>query len=179
MRDAGRRAAAFISVGSNIEPERHISAALTALVQRTEVTASSTFYRTAPIGNADQPMFVNGVWLIRTDLEPRAVRDDLLTPVENLLGRRRSADKFAPRTIDLDLVLYNDLCVVDGDLRLPHPDIARSFVHGPIVELLGSAGEDFEQGLRDRIAHLLPRYPPTQIGEVLEEFTEQFRQLLV
>jgi len=178
MRDAEQCAAAFISVGSNIEPERHINAALVALIERTEVASSSTFYRTTPIGNADQPMFVNGVWLIRTELEPRAVRDDLLAPVENLLGRRRRADKFAPRTIDLDLVLYDDVRIVEGDIRLPHPDIARSFVYGPILELLDSAGNAVEQGLRDRIVDLLPRNPPTPVGEVLEEFTEQLRRLL-
>jgi 2-amino-4-hydroxy-6-hydroxymethyldihydropteridine diphosphokinase len=170
---------AFVAVGSNIEPQRNIMAALTALIERTHVAGSSSFYRTPPIGRDDQPMFVNGVWLIHTDLGPRAVRDDLLGPVERLLGRRRTEDKFASRTIDLDLTLYDDLVRTDADLCLPHPDIARPFVHGPIRELLESDDSAIEPGLRDTIARLLSQNTaPEPPCEILEGFTEQLRRIL-
>jgi 2-amino-4-hydroxy-6-hydroxymethyldihydropteridine diphosphokinase len=179
MSDKARRSVAFVAVGSNIEPQRNILAALMALIDRTHVAGSSTFYRTPPIGRDNQPMFVNGVWLIHTDLEPRVVRDDLLRPVERLLDRRRSEDKFASRTIDLDLVLYKDWVIRDADISLPHPDITRPFVHGPILELLGGDRPAIEPGLRDRIVRLLPQNmsmePP---GEILDEFTLQLRGLL-
>lgn len=179
MSEKARRSAAFIAVGSNIEPERHIVAALTALVEKTHVVGSSTFYRTAPVGRVDQPMFVNGLWLIRTDLDPHAVRRELLAPVERLLGRQRSDDKFASRTIDLDLVLYDDRVESDGDLRLPHPDIARPFVCGPILEVLNSEEAAIEPELRGRIARLLPQHASTAPpGEILKALTERLRQLL-
>ncbi len=179
MRDGSRRSVAFVAVGSNLEPQRNIMAALTALIERTHVAGASTFYRTPPIGRDDQPMFVNGVWLIHTDLEPRAVTDDLLGPVERLLGRRRTEDKFASRTIDLDLVLYDDRIRTGEDLNLPHPDIARPFVYGPVLELLESGDSAIEPGLRDTIARLLPQNTaPEPPGEILEQFTEQLRRVL-
>jgi len=180
MGDRSRLSVAFISVGSNIEPERNILAALTALIERTHVAGSSTFYRTLPIGRDDQPMFVNGIWLIGTDLKPLAVRNDLLGPVERLLGRRRTEDKFASRTIDLDLTLYDDLVTSDGDLSLPHPDIARPFVQGPILELLENDDSLIAPEMRGRIARLLPQHAASEPpGEILEEFTLQLRGLLV
>ena len=179
MTDGAGRSAAFVAVGSNIDPQQNIIAALTALSEQTRVRATSTFYRTAPIGRPDHPMFVNGVWLIRTDLEPRAVREDLLAPIEHRLGRQRSADKFAPRTIDLDLVLYDDRVASEPDLRLPHRDIARPFVHRPILELLKNQVAEIGPGWVDRIARLLPPPATTEPpGEIMEAFTEQLRRLL-
>lgn len=176
MSDEPRLSVAFISVGSNIEPERNILAALTALASKTQVTASSAFYRTTPIGRADQAMYVNGVWLIRTNLEAVQVQEALLWPIETLLGRRRSTDKFAPRTIDLDLVLYGDLVSQATNLKLPHPDVARPFVCGPILELLESSSIEIEPRLKRRILELLPESAADiRPGDVLSEFTRQLR----
>ena len=126
---------AFIAVGSNIDPEDNIIAALILLTGRTRVKRSSTFYRTEPIGSPGQPEFVNGLWQIEAGLGPVQIRDDLLRPIEDELGRIRSADKFVPRVIDLDLVLYGDFVADNGTLKLPHPDIVRPFVHIPLMEL--------------------------------------------
>jgi len=169
---------AFISVGSNIEPERNIVAALELLRRRTRVTGSSTFYRTAAVGRPDQPEFINGIWRIDTALSPTQIGDELLRPIEEDLGRRRCADKFAPRTIDLDLVLYNDLVQEDGAVRLPHPDLARPFVCVPVRELLNGAG-DIESGLRDRIMGLLSPERPGAPGKPLYELTNRLRQMLI
>ena len=179
MRERARLSTAFIAVGSNIEPRPHILAALTALSQRTRVVSSSTFYRTVPVGPATQPPYINGVWEICAARSPAQIRGDLLRPIESELGRRRLRDKFAPRTIDLDLVLYDDLIVDDGDLRLPHPDLVRPFVCGPVRELLEEEGSDVEPDLRRRILQLLPpAAQATAPGEVLEDLTRQLRQRL-
>lgn len=173
MHDTQRLSVAFIGVGSNVEPEPNIVSALELLRSRARVTGSSTFYRTEPIGRPGQPTFINGVWRIDTALSPRQIRNELLRPIEEELGRRRCADKFAPRTIDLDLLLCDDL-VVDG---LPHPDLARPFVCGPVHELLDGAA-DIEPSLRSRMQRLLPDRPDVAPGGPLIELTSRLRQML-
>jgi 2-amino-4-hydroxy-6-hydroxymethyldihydropteridine diphosphokinase len=174
MRDTAEPSIAFIGVGSNVEPERNIVAALERLRDMTHVTGSSAFYRTEPIGRPDQPWFINGVWRIDTTLNPTQIRSELLRPIEEALGRRRCDDKFALRTIDLDLLLYDDL-VTDG---LPHADLTRPFVCVPLRELLDDA-RDIEPGLRARILALLPpKREASQPGELLYAFTSQLGQML-
>jgi dihydroneopterin aldolase/2-amino-4-hydroxy-6-hydroxymethyldihydropteridine diphosphokinase len=126
---------AYVAVGSNIEPETNIVSALKLLRSEVEVTGISTFYRTRALNRPEQPDFLNGVLAIRTKIEPRELKYGVLRPIEEQLGRVRSEDKFAPRTIDLDIVLYGDRCVQDGDLHIPDPDIRRSFVGIPVLEL--------------------------------------------
>ncbi len=179
MTDRGRLSVGFIAVGSNIEPCHNIVSALGALVLKTEVTASSTFYRTVPIGRSNQPMFINGVWLICTHLSPVQIRDELLRPIENQLGRRRTADKCAPRTIDLDLILYDDWVRDDTEVTLPHPDVNRPFVCGPILEILDRHWTLAEHELRERMTALLPA-PETVVspGEVESELSRKLWHLI-
>lgn len=178
MHDVQGLSVAFISVGSNLEPERNIVAALERLRDKTHVAGCSTFYRTEPVGRPDQMPFINGVWRIDTSLRPALVRDELLRPIEEELGRRRCADRFAPRTIDLDLVLYNDHVRKDEAVCLPHPDLVRPFVCVPVYELLDDA-DDIEPGLRARMLALLPaQREELQPGEPLYAFTSQLRQML-
>ncbi len=172
-------AVAFVAVGSNIEPRKNILAALAALQESVRVIASSTFYRTEPIGLSDQPKFINGVLRIDTSLSPLEVKQRVLRPIEARLGRLRTQDKFSPRTIDLDLVLYNDAVVREGDLTLPHPDISRPFVYFPVVELLSQDYGDMLDDLRKKMRRLLPPRPQgADPGEPLPEFTRQIRELL-
>ncbi|NLX13545.1 MAG: 2-amino-4-hydroxy-6-hydroxymethyldihydropteridine diphosphokinase [Phycisphaerales bacterium] len=126
---------AYIAVGSNIEPERNIAAALALLRKSLQVTAISTFYRTAAIDRPEQPDFVNGVFSVRTAMGPRALKFDILRGIERQLGRVRTADKYAARTIDLDVVLYGRVVLEDPELHLPDPDIARPFVGLAVLEL--------------------------------------------
>ena len=171
--------AAFISVGANIEPLQNIRAALAALQKSARVVSSSTFYRTEPVGRPHQPWFINGVWRIDTDLTASCVKTQLLGPIERQLGRRRTSDKFAARTMDLDLVLYNDLAVNERGLTLPHPDLRRSFVYVPVVELLDDMSSQRGDGLAGRMRALLPESaPPGAPGETLEGFTQQLRDML-
>lgn len=179
MAEAAGPSVAFISVGTNIEPLQHVRAALAALQRRARVVSSSTFYRTEPIGRPDQPWFINGVWRIETDVAASCVKARLLEPIEMQLGRRRTCDRFAARTIDLDLVLYNDLAVNESALTLPHPDLRRPFVYVPVVELLDEMSSRGDEGLAGRMRTLLPERAPAEApGETLEAFTQQLREML-
>jgi len=134
---------AFVAVGSNLDPETHILAALRALQARVQVRAVSAFYQTpalpAPagsIGPQPAPFFLNGVFRIETALEPRAVKFAVLRPIEAGLGRVRTADRYAPRTLDLDLILHGRTVALERDLRLPDPGIrTRNFIAVPLLEL--------------------------------------------
>jgi len=126
----------FIAVGSNIEPEKNIEVALVELKKYVKITAVSNFYKSAPVGNPEQPLFLNGVIKIQTDLKPRELKFDILRKIEEKLGRIRTSDKNADRTIDLDLILYDDLVVDEPDLRLPDPAIRiYPFVAVPLLEI--------------------------------------------
>lgn len=128
-------AVSYIGVGSNIEPEKNVPAALHILASKVAIKAISTFYRSAAIGSISDD-FYNGVIKIETDIEPRELKYNILRPIEESLGRQRSADKNAPRTIDLDILLYDNRVINDGDLILPDPDItSRAFVYLPLLEL--------------------------------------------
>lgn len=170
---------ALISAGSNIDPERNVVTALAILQGRARVTGSSIFYRTEPLGRPGQPAFLNGIWRIDTVLGPMQVREELLRPIEAELGRVRTLDRFAPRPIDLDLILYNDLVMEDEACRLPHPDLVRPFVRVPVLELLND-GDAIEQNLRNRMLQLVPAgADEVEAGEPLHELTTQMRSMLI
>ena len=115
-------------MGSNIEPEESISLALALLGERVRITGVSTFYRTRPEGRPDQPDFVNGVVEIETELSEVELRE-ALHRIETALGRVRTEDKYASRTIDLDVLVREGS--MDWD-----PQIAeRGFVAIPLAEL--------------------------------------------
>lgn len=127
---------AYISLGSNIEPERNIFAALRLLSEHVRIVGVSAMYRTPPLERPEQDPYYNGVIAVKTDLPPLQLKKDVLAPIENQLGRRRSGDKYAPRTLDFDLLLYDDLVMHTPELTLPHPDLLRrSFVASPLLEL--------------------------------------------
>ncbi|MBN1359947.1 MAG: 2-amino-4-hydroxy-6-hydroxymethyldihydropteridine diphosphokinase [Sedimentisphaerales bacterium] len=170
---------AFIAVGSNIEPRRNIIAALTLLRDRVNVRASSTFYRTKPLGGKRQPDFVNGVWRIASNLSDAQLKHDVLAVIESRLGRVRTADRFAPRTIDLDLVMCVSEADTVGVTTLPHPDVSRPFVHVPIIELLEDAGHEIEATLLAALRARLPASGAATIpGEPLDDLTAELRRLL-
>jgi 2-amino-4-hydroxy-6-hydroxymethyldihydropteridine diphosphokinase len=170
---------AFVGVGANIEPEENIRAALAAIRVHARVTASSTFYRTKPLGPVRQADFINGVWLLRTDLGPADVHRRVLLATEARLGRRRDGDAWGPRTIDLDLLLYDDLVLDHPEMLLPHPDLCRPFVYGPVEELLAWLDRNEDAHLARRIRRLLPRVPSRESpGEALRTFTDGLRHML-
>jgi dihydroneopterin aldolase/2-amino-4-hydroxy-6-hydroxymethyldihydropteridine diphosphokinase len=126
----------FISVGSNIDADINIPEALRRLQTFVDVCATSTFYRTEDVDRPASPMFSNGVWQIVTKLKPLELKYEVLRRVESKLGRVRTLDPSAPRTIDLDLVLYGNRVVHEPDLILPDPKIrTRPFIAVPLLEL--------------------------------------------
>lgn len=124
-------------LGSNVEKEKNFPEAVKALMARCLVAAVSSVYETAPVGPDEQPLFWNAAALLATELEPRELKAQVLSPIEFSLGRVRSDDRFAPRTMDLDIVLYGDLVVEEEDLRIPDPDLlSYPHVAVPTAELV-------------------------------------------
>ncbi len=131
-------ATAYVGLGANLdEPIQQLRAALQSLARlpQTRVAAKSSFYRSAPIGMTAQPFFINAVCALQTDLPPSSLMMYLLE-VERAHGRIRSAERNGPRTLDLDLLLYESQVVETPALTLPHPRMhERAFVLQPLAEL--------------------------------------------
>ena len=102
-----------IGLGSNIDPEANLEQAVLELKSRFKVSKRSKWTRTKPIGIQDQPDFYNGALLMETELEQQSLKKELKR-IEDILGRDRSLPKFGPRTIDLDILIWNKK-VVDED----------------------------------------------------------------
>ena len=102
-----------IGLGSNIDPEANLEQAVLELKSRFKVSKRSQWTRTKPIGIQDQPDFYNGALLMETELEQQNLKKELKR-IEDILGRDRSLPKFGPRTIDLDILIWNKK-VVDKD----------------------------------------------------------------
>ena len=135
-RRADADTAAYVAVGSNIDPKDNIQRAMAALAERSRLTGVSTFYHTPALDRPDLPSYINGVVRVATPLSARELKDDILRVVEDELGRERVDDRHAPRTIDLDLILHGDRVYHEEGLHLPDPDIReRSFVAAPLLEL--------------------------------------------
>ncbi len=125
MAESGGLLAIVVGLGSNVEPERHLPEAVRLLAERAEVVAASSAWATAPVGPPGQPPFVNAAVLLRTWLAAERVKPELLRPVEAVMGRVRSADRFAPRSIDLDFVASEQGEVRGVGLEVPDPDLLR------------------------------------------------------
>jgi 2-amino-4-hydroxy-6-hydroxymethyldihydropteridine diphosphokinase len=157
----------FIALGANLgDPVATVKAAILALRQlpRTQFIASSSLYRTAPVGLKHQPDFINAVVeLIAVSPAPTFLQ--ALFEIEARFGRQRSV-RNAPRTLDLDLLLYGDLLSDDPQLTLPHPRLhERAFVLAPLAEIApqlriprhGSVGELLRRCADQQIERLLPQ----------------------
>ena len=129
-------ARAFVSVGSNIDPADNVKKAVRLLGAQTRILATSTVYLTEPLGRSGQPPYYNCVLEIETGTPPLDLKLTVLRRIEDSLGRLRGSDKFAPRTIDLDLILYDDITIAGEVLTIPDPDILqRSFLAIALYEL--------------------------------------------
>jgi 2-amino-4-hydroxy-6-hydroxymethyldihydropteridine diphosphokinase len=127
---------AFIAVGSNIEPARNVREALRRLALDEVIAGISTVYRTPAEGRPGQPKYYNCVVEIETATAPRDLKFRVLRRIEKELGRERTADKDAPRTIDLDLIWYGEVVMKAAHLVLPDPQIARRpFLAVPLCQL--------------------------------------------
>ena len=130
---------AYLSLGSNIEPEANLRSALAALRERFGEVVVSPVYRMPAVG-FDGPAFLNAAAIIDSDLDPFALTD-WLHELERAHGRLRSSVKFSSRTLDVDIVYFDDL-ILDGPaadgvgaLQLPRPELRHAFVLKPLAEI--------------------------------------------
>lgn len=129
---------AYVGLGANLgDREGTLRRAVELLdeVAGIEVVASSELRETEPVGVVDQPAFLNGAVAVETSLSARELLDSLLR-VELLLGRARDGERWGPRTVDLDLLVYGDEVVDEPGLHVPHPRLhERRFALEPLAEL--------------------------------------------
>lgn len=130
-------ALAFLSLGSNIEPEKNLPAAVRELERFGTVLRVSQVWQSSPVGWADQADFLNAAVLLETTLTAQQFRDVAIAAVESDLGRVRDpTNKDAPRTIDIDIALFNNDIIESAGRKIPDPDIlTRSFVAVTLAEL--------------------------------------------
>ena len=147
---------ACVALGANIgEPLRQIEAGFAALaaLPGTRLLLRSSLYRSAPVGYADQPDFINAVAMIETALAPHALLDALLE-IERAHGRVREFPN-APRTLDLDIVIYDDVVLQEPGLTIPHARmLERAFVMVPLAEIAADIlvpGHGRVRDLADRV----------------------------
>lgn len=147
-------ATAYVGIGSNLgEPRRQIESALADLgrLPGTRLARCSSLYRSAPAGHADQPDFLNAVARLETGLGAEALLGEL-QDIERRHGRERSFAN-APRTLDLDLLLYDGRVLDSPRLTLPHPRMhERAFVLAPLAEIAPLAGVPGRGPVRDLLA---------------------------
>ena len=125
----------YIGLGANLgNREANLRAALRGLWRMGRVEAVSSLYETAPVG-PEQPAFLNAACRFETGLEPRPLLR-FLQGLEHELGRRPGGERWGPRPIDLDVLLYEDRVIEEDDLTLPHPRLAeRPFVLATLAEI--------------------------------------------
>jgi 2-amino-4-hydroxy-6-hydroxymethyldihydropteridine diphosphokinase len=145
---------AYVGLGANLgDPRRQLQKALARLsaTEEIELIKVSSFYLNPPMGPPDQPWYINAVAQIRTRLTPEELLR-VLHRVEQEMGRFRQ-ERWGPRLIDLDLLLYDGEILSGPDLRLPHPEMQhRSFVMVPLVEI---APQAWHPALKKTAAELL------------------------
>ncbi|MBS0590147.1 MAG: 2-amino-4-hydroxy-6-hydroxymethyldihydropteridine diphosphokinase [Proteobacteria bacterium] len=125
---------AWLSLGSNVEPEKHLRAAVAELRARFGAIVVSPVYRCKAVG-FEGPDFLNLAVGIDTDLAP-GVLNDWLHALEDRHGRRRDVPRFSSRTLDVDIVLYGDLVMRgEGHLELPRAELKHAFVLKPLVDI--------------------------------------------
>lgn len=147
---------AWIGLGSNLEqPEQQVRSALDELtgIPDTRLIAASSLYRSAPMGPEDQPSYINAVACLETGLTATALLD-ALQAIETAHGRIRNGERWGPRTLDLDILLYANEQIANRRLTVPHPGIAeRSFVVYPLAEIARDLEIPGLGSLRELLAH--------------------------
>jgi 2-amino-4-hydroxy-6-hydroxymethyldihydropteridine diphosphokinase len=161
---------AYLSLGSNIEPERNLPAAVTHLAQFGRVQAVSTVWETLPVGFSDQSNFLNAALLLETCLSARELREEAIANIETTLGRVRTENKNAPRTIDIDIMLFNRDIIQMNGRHIPDPEVLeRSFVAIPLAEIAPDyVHPETDQTLKD----IAKQFDPASAGMVRREDVE-------
>jgi 2-amino-4-hydroxy-6-hydroxymethyldihydropteridine diphosphokinase len=159
---------AYIGMGGNVAswagaPQATLAAAASRLGSLGRVGSRSSLYSTAPVGIAEQPRFVNAVVALETELEPRQLLSELLA-IELEYGRDRAAEILnGPRTLDLDILLFDDVRINEPGLDIPHPRLAeRAFVLIPLNEIAPRA---LDPNSGRTVTQLLDGLFPNSAGE--------------
>lgn len=127
-------AKAYLSLGSNQEPERHLAAAVQALRETFGDIVLSDWVQTKAVG-FDGPDFINGAAIIETGWDVYML-DAWLHALEDRQGRRRDVPRFSDRTLDIDIIFFDDLIIEGpGHLRIPRPELKHAFVLGPLAQI--------------------------------------------
>lgn len=128
----------YIALGSNLQhPLKQVQLAISTLSKFKDIMllSVSPFYRSVPLGPANQPDFLNAVIKIKTSLFPKSLLE-ILQKIELGQGRQRQKERFGPRTLDLDILLYDDLILNSSQLTIPHYDLKnREFVLYPLFDI--------------------------------------------
>jgi 2-amino-4-hydroxy-6-hydroxymethyldihydropteridine diphosphokinase len=165
---------AYVGIGSNIAPEENIPRAVRLLARRVRLIGTSTFYRSEAVPPGG-PEFVDGAVAIETGMGPYVLKYGVLREVEARLGRVRSEDKNAPRTIDCDLLLHGEEVVCQPDMVLPAPDIREyAFIAIPLLEV---APELVLPDTGTPLADVVARLPRRGLWP-LPDFTSEVRKEL-
>jgi 2-amino-4-hydroxy-6-hydroxymethyldihydropteridine diphosphokinase len=164
---------AFISLGSNITPEKYLPLAIQRLHPLGEILRTSCVYQNPPIGRPEQADFLNAAALVETTLFPIEIRNRL-REVEANLGRVRTEDKFAARTIDLDLCLLGDTIMDSPEITLPDPDlISRAHLAIPMAEL----APNFHHPITgETLKQIADKLRPSATLTLREDLTERLKE---
>ena len=147
---------AYLSLGANIEPESNLATAVEMLGKLTRLIAVSSVWETRPVGMIDQPNFLNAAVIVETKLTAAQLKQEVITPIEQSLGRARQANKNAPRPIDIDIIFFNDQIIELGQRHIPNPEVLeRPFVAIPLAEIA-------------------PTYKHPQTGQTLNDIAQNF-----
>lgn len=150
---------AYLSLGSNLDKEHNLPAAVQLLASHGRLLAVSGVYETAPVGNPDDPAFFNAAVALETALQPVELKQQVLALIEQRLGRQRSADPNAPRTIDIDISLFDDAVLDLGKRHIPDPELLR-YPHIAVP-----------------LADLAPRYCHPETGETLAQIAARVTEV--
>jgi 2-amino-4-hydroxy-6-hydroxymethyldihydropteridine diphosphokinase len=155
----------YLSLGSNVgDREAQLQDALAKLAAVGSVVATSSFYETEPIEFTQQPWFLNCALALETSQTPQQLMAAILR-IEEEMGRRRVQEK-GPRSIDIDILLFDDTIVDSKELTIPHPAMRqRRFVLEPLAEI---APELLHPVLKKTIGELLDSLPPGQVVKRLK-----------
>lgn len=125
----------YLGLGSNLgDRQANLAQAVELLGQRLDIEKVSSIYETEPVGYKDQPLFLNAVCRVQTDIGPLQLLS-LVKGIEASMGRVPNFSD-GPRPIDIDIILYGDMVMLDPELSIPHPRIAqRAFVLIPLLEI--------------------------------------------
>lgn len=154
----------YLSLGSNIEPQKNLTEAVRLLRERCAVRAVSSAYQTPPYGDPDQPDFLDVVVMVHTAMMPLDFKLDVLRDIEQRLGRLRpSPNKYGPLTLDMDILLWGDRVLDYGDKpwHIPHKGLLENAADLiPVVEL---APELIHPETGESLTHIAARLDTTGI----------------